>query len=99
MAERADAILALGHESQPLAGRKRSLATVTNVGGNVLQSLGALHFGDDPLAIILMDSLAYMYQLFVHTQTIHSLRFFEWFLNTPSHHRVHHGSNPEYIDN
>jgi len=54
--------------------------------------------GFDPLAIILMDSLAYMYQLFVHTQTIRSLRFFEWIMNTPSHHRVHHGSNPEYID-
>ena len=24
--------------------------------------------------------------------------FLEWFLNTPSHHRVHHGSNPKYID-
>jgi hypothetical protein len=23
---------------------------------------------------------------------------FEWVLNTPSHHRVHHGSNPRYID-
>ncbi len=54
--------------------------------------------GFDPLAIILMDSLAYMYQLFVHTQTIRSLGIFERFLNTPSHHRVHHGSNPEYID-
>jgi sterol desaturase/sphingolipid hydroxylase (fatty acid hydroxylase superfamily) len=54
--------------------------------------------GFDPLAIILMDSLAYMYQLFVHTQTIKNLGFLEWFLNTPSHHRVHHGSNPEYID-
>ncbi len=54
--------------------------------------------GFDPVAIILMDSIAYFYQLFVHTQTIKSLNVFEWFLNTPSHHRVHHGSNPEYID-
>ena len=54
--------------------------------------------GFDPVAIILMDSLAYFYQLFVHTQTIRSLSWFEWFLNTPSHHRVHHGYNLDYID-
>jgi sterol desaturase/sphingolipid hydroxylase (fatty acid hydroxylase superfamily) len=54
--------------------------------------------GFDPIAIILMDSIAYFYQLFVHTQTIRRLGFFEWFLNTPSHHRVHHGYNPDYID-
>jgi len=54
--------------------------------------------GFDPVAIILVDSLAYFYQLFVHTQTIRSIGIFEWFLNTPSHHRVHHGTNPEYID-
>ncbi len=54
--------------------------------------------GFDPVAIILMDSLAYFYQLFVHTQTIRSLSWFEWLLNTPSHHRVHHGYNPVYID-
>jgi sterol desaturase/sphingolipid hydroxylase (fatty acid hydroxylase superfamily) len=54
--------------------------------------------GFDPLAIILMDSVAYFYQLFVHTQMIRNLGFFEWFGNTPSHHRVHHGSNPVYID-
>ena len=54
--------------------------------------------GFDPVAIILMDSLAYFYQLFVHTQMIRSLSWFEWILNTPSHHRVHHGYNPGYID-
>ena len=54
--------------------------------------------GFDPVAIILMDSIAYFYQLFVHTQLIGNLGFLEWFLNTPSHHRVHHGSNAPYID-
>ncbi len=42
--------------------------------------------------------LAYFYQLFVHTKTIRSLSWFEWFLNTSSHNRVHHGFNPGYID-
>ena len=49
-------------------------------------------------AIILMDSIAYFYQLLVHTQVIRSWGFLEYFMNTPSHHRVHHGSNPAYID-
>jgi len=49
-------------------------------------------------AIILMDSIAYFYQLIVHTQTIRSWGFLEHFMNTPSHHRVHHASNPAYID-
>lgn len=38
------------------------------------------------------------FQFFVHTQTIGKLGVVEWILNTPSHHRVHHSRNPEYID-
>ena len=38
-------------------------------------------------------------QFFVHTETINRLpRWFEFIFNTPSHHRVHHGSNPKQID-
>jgi sterol desaturase/sphingolipid hydroxylase (fatty acid hydroxylase superfamily) len=54
--------------------------------------------GFDPFAIILMDSIAYFYQLFVHTQLVRNLGFLDWFMNTPSNHRVHHGTNPQYID-
>lgn len=40
-----------------------------------------------------------IYQFFVHTQTIDSLpRPIEFIFNTPSHHRVHHASNLEYLD-
>ena len=38
------------------------------------------------------------YQYWIHTDTIRRLGPFEQVLNTPSHHRVHHGSNPQYID-
>ena len=34
----------------------------------------------------------------MHTESIGKLGFLEGFINTPSAHRVHHGSNPEYID-
>jgi sterol desaturase/sphingolipid hydroxylase (fatty acid hydroxylase superfamily) len=39
-----------------------------------------------------------LYQYWIHTDTIKRLGPLELVLNTPSHHRVHHGSNPQYID-
>ncbi len=39
-----------------------------------------------------------LYQFIIHTRTVGKLGFLEWFMNTPSHHRVHHGRNPKYID-
>ncbi|MDI1450150.1 sterol desaturase family protein [Polyangium sp. 6x1] len=38
------------------------------------------------------------YQLFLHTELVGKLGPLEWVLNTPSHHRVHHGINPQYLD-
>lgn len=50
-------------------------------------------------AILTMYAFNLFYQFFVHTELIGKLpRWVEWWLNTPSHHRVHHGTNPEYID-
>ncbi len=40
-----------------------------------------------------------LYQYWIHTETIGRLsKPIENIFNTPSHHRVHHGSNPQYID-
>ena len=39
-----------------------------------------------------------LYQFWIHTETIDRLGPLEWIMNTPSHHRVHHGTNPEYVD-
>jgi len=39
-----------------------------------------------------------LYQYWIHTETIERLGVAEEALNTPSHHRVHHGSNPRYLD-
>jgi len=39
-----------------------------------------------------------VYQFFLHTEQVKSLGWLEKWLNTPSHHRVHHGRNPEQID-
>lgn len=38
------------------------------------------------------------FQFFVHTQLVDKLGFIEKIFNTPSHHRAHHGKNPQYID-
>jgi sterol desaturase/sphingolipid hydroxylase (fatty acid hydroxylase superfamily) len=55
--------------------------------------------GFDPVMIITMMSLSLIYQFWLHTETIDRLpRWFEWIFNTPSHHRVHHGSNIRYLD-
>ena len=54
--------------------------------------------GFRPEHVALMSSFSLLYQYWIHTETIGTLGPFEWFMNTPSHHRVHHGSNPQYID-
>jgi alkylglycerol monooxygenase len=43
-------------------------------------------------------TLDLIYQFFVHTRWVPKLGPLEWWLNTPSHHRVHHAVNPVYID-
>ncbi len=54
--------------------------------------------GFHPVAIIGMQSVSLIYQFFVHTESVRSLGWLEAAINTPSHHRVHHGSNPQYLD-
>lgn len=39
-----------------------------------------------------------LWQYFLHTRAVGRLGILELFMNTPSHHRVHHGKNPQYID-
>jgi sterol desaturase/sphingolipid hydroxylase (fatty acid hydroxylase superfamily) len=48
--------------------------------------------------IMFMYSATQIFGILVHTQTIHKLGFLEYILVTPSHHRVHHGSNVRYLD-
>jgi len=55
--------------------------------------------GIPPWMIFLQQSVSLLYQFFLHTERINVLpRPIELVLNTPSHHRVHHGSNAEYLD-
>ena len=54
--------------------------------------------GFHPAAVLIQMSVSLIYQFFVHTEAVRSLGPLEWLLNTPAHHRVHHGSNPRYLD-
>jgi alkylglycerol monooxygenase len=47
------------------------------------------------MSVLLLHGL---YPFFVHTQVVGKLGWLEYILVTPSHHRVHHASNPEYLD-
>jgi sterol desaturase/sphingolipid hydroxylase (fatty acid hydroxylase superfamily) len=49
--------------------------------------------------ILTAEAISLIYQFWIHTETVKKLpRPFEWVLNTPSHHRVHHGKNVAYLD-
>ncbi len=54
--------------------------------------------GFPPLVFITCSALNTLYQFWIHTRLIGKLGPIEWIFNTPSHHRVHHGRNPRYID-
>ncbi len=54
--------------------------------------------GFHPLMIVMAQSISLLYQYWIHTELIEDLGPLEWVMNTPSHHRVHHGSNTRYLD-
>lgn len=52
-----------------------------------------------PLEVFLAAAgLNLVYQFFLHTRVVGRLGALEWVFNTPSHHRVHHGRDAEYLD-
>lgn len=54
--------------------------------------------GFSPQMFLASYSFNLLYQFWIHTRVIKTLGPAEWILNTPSHHRVHHGRNPKYLD-
>jgi len=49
-------------------------------------------------AFLTMHGLNLIYQFWIHTKLVGRIGFLEKILNTPSHHRVHHGVNDDYLD-
>jgi len=48
--------------------------------------------------VMTQQAISLLYQFWLHTELVGRLGPLEWIFNTPSHHRVHHASNPRYLD-
>ena len=81
-----------------------TLATALRLGwtgkltGTGLFFVPLLWLGFAPLAVFGALAVNLLYQFWLHTTWIPKLGPLEWVFNTPSHHRVHHSSNAEYLD-
>ena len=54
--------------------------------------------GFAPWMFALLHGFNLIYQFWIHTRFVNRMGFLEYILNTPSHHRVHHGVNNPYLD-
>jgi sterol desaturase/sphingolipid hydroxylase (fatty acid hydroxylase superfamily) len=81
-----------------------TLLSALRLGWTNLFSLGWLFYlplvlaGFDPRMVAVLLAFDLNYQFFLHTEAVGRLGPLEWIFNTPAHHRVHHGSNPAYLD-
>lgn len=48
--------------------------------------------------MLIATTISLVYQFFLHTRLVGKLGWYEYLFNTPSHHRVHHARNPQYLD-
>ena len=86
------------HQSQDynlaVALRQSGTGFLTNIPFYMPMAL----LGIDPFVFGVTASISLLYQFWIHTELIDKLGPFEWVMNTPSHHRVHHAINPSYLD-
>ncbi len=70
--------------------------------GNILASIlfktPLVFIGFHPAMVAFAGAISLLYQFWIHTELIDRMGPFEWIFNTPSHHRVHHATNPKYLD-
>ena len=85
-------------EAYTLAGGLR-LPWTSSLTGTFLFWAWMPLLGITPRMVILMKTTSVIYQFWLHTEAITRLpKWFESVFNTPSHHRVHHASDVEYLD-
>lgn len=68
------------------------------ISGGWLIFLPLVLLGFHPLLVTGLLAANLKYQFLLHTELVGKLGPLEWILNTPSHHRAHHATNPCYID-
>lgn len=67
--------------------------------GSFVFYLPLAFLGFNPIMFLVIGQFQTLYQFWIHTRMIGQLHpVIEFMFNTPSHHRVHHGRNPKYID-
>lgn len=87
------------HHSSEYFNFATALRQKWNNSGEILMWIPLPLLGIPPWMVFFAFSLNLIYQFWVHTEHIDKLwRPFEFVFNTPSHHRVHHGMDPEYLD-
>ena len=65
----------------------------------LLFALPLVLLGFHPVMLAIVGGINLIYQFWIHTEAIGRMpRWFEAVMNTPSHHRVHHATNPRYLD-
>lgn len=70
-----------------------------NIAGSFIVYLPLPLIGFTPQLIAFSMGISLVYQFWIHTEAVGRLPApIEWFFNTPSHHRVHHATNPRYLD-
>jgi sterol desaturase/sphingolipid hydroxylase (fatty acid hydroxylase superfamily) len=69
-----------------------------NVSLSFATKLPLFWLGFPPAMVFFFTGVSLVYQFWIHTETVGRLGPLEWFMNTPSHHRVHHATNPRYLD-
>ena len=68
------------------------------LGGAIAFFTPLVWIGFAPQAVFGLLAAGLFYQFWIHADWLPGLGPLEWVLNTPTHHRVHHASNPEYLD-
>ncbi|MDD7814630.1 sterol desaturase family protein [Mycobacterium sp. CSUR Q5927] len=87
------------HHSSQYYNLATALRQKWNNSGEILVWIPLPLLGIPPWMVFAAFSVNLIYQFWVHTERIDKLpRPIEFVFNTPSHHRVHHGMDPEYLD-
>ena len=68
------------------------------LGGTFLFWMPLAFIGFPPPMIAFFSGISLVYQFWIHTEAIKRMGPLELVINTPSHHRVHHATNPRYLD-
>jgi sterol desaturase/sphingolipid hydroxylase (fatty acid hydroxylase superfamily) len=90
---------AVHHSSNELnLGAAYRFGWTGRLAGNGVFFVPLIWVGFPPKVVGATVALNLLYQFWLHTTWIPKLGPLEYVLNTPSHHRVHHASNPEYLD-